>query len=89
MVLSSKYKDDGVSFRTLSKEQLEIRDQIDAKLRNREYDLRNNSCLCGSDKAILLAEKDCFGLPQKVLLCKKCSLIYQNPIFLNYSRMFV
>ena len=80
MTLSSKYKDDRVSFRTLSKEQLEIRDQIDTKLRKSEYDFKKNPCLCGSDKATLLAEKDCFGLPQKVFLCNRCSLIYQNPI---------
>lgn len=80
MVLSSKYRDDNVSFRKLSNEQLEVKEQIELRLRNGDYDFKKNSCLCGSDNAILLAEKDCFGLPQKVFLCKRCSLIYQDPI---------
>lgn len=85
MALSNRYRDDNISFRDLSDEQHEIKEQIVSCIRKGGYDFRENACLCNSKEAMLLAEKDCFGLPQKVLLCKNCALIYQNPILSEKS----
>lgn len=79
-MLSSRYENDGVSFRKLTDEQEKIKNEIKKDIDAGVYPFVKNICLCGSVNRMLLAEKDCFGLPQKVFLCKKCSLIYQDPI---------
>lgn len=36
-------------------------------------------CLCGQQKTIRIADRDCFGIKQSVVKCKKCGLVFNSP----------
>lgn len=58
------------------------------KIKNNEYQLIYNTCLCGNcDKAldIIVAEKDRYGIPCDNVLCKKCGLIRLKDRLDDYS----
>jgi 2-polyprenyl-3-methyl-5-hydroxy-6-metoxy-1,4-benzoquinol methylase len=80
MALSDRYRDDGVAFRSLSENQQAVKEEIKGAINAGEYEMVRNRCLCGAEKDIPLAEKDCFGIPQRVVMCAECSLIYQDPV---------
>jgi len=77
-MLGKRYVYDGKAIVPLSKRQLEARKELLQEMRSK-YRLINVSCECGSDRYEVLSQKDRYGLPVTMVICKKCGLIYQNP----------
>ena len=50
---------------------LDFLDKIDKG----EYKMVNNTCLCGGGDDLLVSQKDRFGIPINIVLCKECGLI--------------
>lgn len=64
-----------ISLNDLQKRQIE---NFVRKIQSGEYKLIHNPCLCGNKDTsldILISEKDRYGIPCEILLCKRCGLI--------------
>ena len=49
-------------------------------LSSEEKALKTNvPCLCGSGDFFVLSEKDRYGIPLDIVICKECGLVMQNP----------
>lgn len=73
-LISNKYGNDGVPEIKLNENQLKhLRSFFDSPLI--KYEKAIECCLCGSDAAILIAKKDCYGTPFDTVVCGNCGLI--------------
>jgi len=72
------FPNDGQPRWELSPQQEIVKEHIQNKLLNGEYKTVPATCLCGAaqDEYEILALKDRYGLFHKVVLCTKCSLIF-------------
>ena len=78
------YKNNGVSIVALSGGQKKLRDDIIKKISTFEYVLKDNECLCRTQRNhadITIAEKDRYGLPISNILCTSCGLIRSGKVF--------
>ena len=72
----------------LSLEQQRILKVIQEKIKNNEYRLIENQCLCKSptkNNDTVIATKDRYGLPFQLCLCNNCGLLRTNPRLDNDS----
>jgi len=83
MVLNKRYKNDGKSIIYLNK----IQKKAIKEFRDKKYELiKKNFCpICNQNIFETLSEKDRYGLPLKVVICKSCGLVFSNPYFNDNS----
>jgi SAM-dependent methyltransferase len=81
MVLSRRFKNDGMPSSKLDSVKTRARESFLKDIAAGRVVFKKNHCLCGetSGNAFEISEKDFHGLPLKVHLCKKCTLIYCDP----------
>lgn len=78
-MLGDRFKYDGKANRKLNEVQVEMRDNVKGKLSSGIYKSEKVKCICGNETFETLSEKDRYGLPLNVVICKKCGLIMTNP----------
>jgi len=79
-MLSKRFFYDGKAVLPLNNIQLKYKKQIENKIKTKKYIFESISCIvCDSNNFEKLAEKDRYGLPMNVVICKTCGLIQTNP----------
>ena len=78
-MLNSRYKNDGKSIIPLKGKQKKAKREIINKFLRGEFNHVARDCVCGAEEFELLSEKDAYGLPCAVVICKQCGLIQVNP----------
>ena len=81
-MLLSRFKYDGVPSWNMNVIQRTYREKLLEKIHSGQYtltDVRQCNC-CGSEELEVICEKDRFGLPFKMLICRKCGLLFTSPI---------
>lgn len=72
------WKNDGKALVTLNELQIKTLQDFINKIKNGEIKFVPNHCLCGNTDPkldLLISEKDRYGIPCNIVLCKKCGLI--------------
>lgn len=69
----------------LNKIQKNANDSYLRKIESTEYTMRQNQCICGSEKGILISEIDRYGLPTKTYLCEICGTMRSDPYLTEKS----
>ncbi|HOS69974.1 MAG TPA: methyltransferase domain-containing protein [Bacillota bacterium] len=89
-MLSDRFKYDGREEISLNKIQTEARDLILEEILHKRYSFENITCVCSSNEAEVLSEKDRYGLPVTTVICSKCGLIFLNPRFraIDYDNFY-
>jgi len=64
----------------LSKEQEQAIQEFLNKVERGEYKLVDYPCICGNSEDILIAEKDRYGIPLNIYLCKNCGTIRSGKV---------
>jgi SAM-dependent methyltransferase len=79
-MISKRYKDDGKTCLRLSaSEKSALKVHFD-KLAYRHYEFEDRACpVCGKSSGEVIAEKDRYGIPLRVVVCPDCGLIRTNP----------
>jgi len=78
-MLAPRYNYDSKAIIPLSKSQSLARDNLINRLSSGKYTMETVACECRSTTYDVLAKKDRYGLPVKIVICDKCGLIFQNP----------
>lgn len=79
-ILGDRYEDDGEAIWNTNESQTEFINQLNEKIRTKEYEFESIDCVvCESNNFQLLSKKDKFGLIHSVVICKKCGLVQTNP----------
>lgn len=83
MALAPRFKyTTGESVRELDSTQLQMKNQIEEKIREGTYTLKKYPCtVCGESHFELLSEKGRYGIQIPVKICLECGLIQTNPRF--------
>ena len=82
------WRNDDKSIVSLNKLQKDTILKFKTKIKNGEYKLVPNPCLCGNTNEfidIVVAEKDRYGIPCCNVLCKKCGIIRLKERLDDYS----
>ncbi|MDB4796442.1 class I SAM-dependent methyltransferase, partial [Akkermansiaceae bacterium] len=75
-----RLKNDGIATVSLNDIQLEMRDQVESKVKNGTYQLEEISCpVCQKVDREIVGEKDRYGLTCTTNLCRSCGLAYTSP----------
>jgi SAM-dependent methyltransferase len=82
-MLNQRYASDGKPVIKLSNTQSHAK-EIYLSCLKEKYHLDDVLCECRSDNFNILSEKDRYGLPVRIVICKNCGLIYQTPR-MNYA----
>ena len=76
-MLHPRFKNDGQAVYKMTAKQKAARDQIAEKIQNKTYKLVEEACpSCQSTDCMVLSEKDMYGLPMTVAVCKNCDFVY-------------
>ncbi|KPK96606.1 MAG: hypothetical protein AMJ95_13260 [Omnitrophica WOR_2 bacterium SM23_72] len=79
-MLGERFKYDAKPQIKLNPLQERIKSQIESKIKNGYYKTEEVPCpICEGQAFETLAEKDRFGLPLSVVICRDCGLIQSNP----------
>lgn len=79
-MLGRRYFYDSKPIIKLNPLQEKIKSQIESKIKSGHYKMESVTCaVCGRDNFEPLSEKDRFGLPVSVVICRDCGLIQTNP----------
>jgi SAM-dependent methyltransferase len=78
-LIHKRYKYGGNSIIPLRKGQRKARKDILRKIAQNEYAFSYRNCTCGSEAFQLLSERDAYGLPCNVVICRQCGLIQVSP----------
>ena len=79
-MLSERFQADGKPSIGLNELRLEIRNQIETKVKQGIYPFEKvPCCICGGHDFEILSEKDRYGLYAPVVICVNCGLIQTNP----------
>ena len=79
-VLSERFQADGKPNIELTALQVEIKNQIDTKVKQGIYPFEKvPCCVCGGHDFEALSEKDRYGLYAPVVICVDCGLVQTNP----------
>lgn len=79
-MLSPRYTNDGAAVLSLNPAQLAARDAFLEKLGSGHYQLESQDCLICSGRSFEpVAEKDRYGLPVSVMICRDCGLVQTSP----------
>ncbi|MDP2652772.1 MAG: class I SAM-dependent methyltransferase [Candidatus Omnitrophota bacterium] len=72
------FRNDRKPYLLLTPGQEAVRQMVLRKIRDGIYSFVPRSCLCGSgeNQAVLISEKDRYGIFQRIVMCTNCSLIY-------------
>jgi len=90
-MLSKRFNNDSIVIDNLNDIQLNTRNKILDKINNGIYQFIERNCvICDSNDFKLLSQKDRYGLPTDVVICKQCGLVQINPIMLenNYNDFY-
>jgi len=80
MVLSARFKNNGIPSMDLNKTQKLTIKQLNLKIENNEYVFEKLNCLtCNSKDFQTLSEKSRYGVIMHVVICKNCGLVQTNP----------
>jgi SAM-dependent methyltransferase len=81
-MLSKRFQNDGKSFERLNARQMAAKRLMQSKISDGQYRFENAVCLCENGKSyVVLSEKDRYGLPHRVVMCKNCLTIFATPRF--------
>ena len=72
------WKNDGKSVESLNKVQTKSIEEFINEIKNNKIKFVHNYCLCGNTDPkldLVVSEKDRYGIPCTIVLCKKCGLI--------------
>jgi len=72
-------------YSSVSRSQKKAIDALFQKIESNVYKLIDNECLCGSNKGILVARKDRYGIEVDTYLCNDCGIMRADPILDNDS----
>ena len=53
--------------------------RVKTKLAMKQYKTESITCFCGTDNAHIVTDKDRYGIPHTMNLCKACGIIYASP----------
>jgi SAM-dependent methyltransferase len=67
--------------RKLNNRQLKYKKIFLEKLSNNVYTIEDNKCPCGGSRDFLISNKDNFGIPLRVVLCKRCGTMRVDPYY--------
>lgn len=76
-MLGKRYIYNGKAIIHLSKRQLKAKKYMLENIKN-SYRFVSVNCECGDNDYDVLSEKDRYGLPVRIVICKRCGLVYQN-----------
>ena len=77
LILSSRYRNDGVESLFLNEVQISARLSIATKINEGVYQIREVSCpICKATLGISLAHKDMYGIPMGTKVCGRCGQVY-------------
>ena len=82
MSLLPLYINDGRPSLALSEAQIAAVSEFNRKVENEEYRYTKNACLCGNQKDSsdwLISEKDRYGISNRVVLCRLCGVVRNDP----------
>lgn len=80
MTIGERYRADGVPVLSLNPTQEVVRDRVLARLQSGTYRLEKTPCpLCESARDEVISEKDRYGLPMTVVICRSCGLVRSDP----------
>ena len=65
----------------LTEKQIKARDFFNAKLKNKEFTLIDNPCICRSKTDVLIAKSDRYGIALNTKLCLNCGLVRSDPYY--------
>ncbi len=77
--LGSRYVNDGMYVAQIDGMQARARDRVYDRLASGKTVMEETACPCGSREFLLLSEKDRYGVPVRVVICRRCGIIFQNP----------
>ncbi|GAF92292.1 unnamed protein product, partial [marine sediment metagenome] len=80
-VLGNKYQNDGLSTLKLNKLQIQMKNQIESKIFQNQYQFESVPCaVCNNCEIFVrISGKDRYGLFVPVVICPYCGLIQTNP----------
>jgi len=83
-MLGPRYRNDGVPRLTLNSVQRTAKSEIEEKIRLGKYRFETFPCaICSKMSFEILAEKERYGIPNSVVICRECGLIQANPRMTN------
>ncbi|MEK6646102.1 MAG: methyltransferase domain-containing protein [Candidatus Firestonebacteria bacterium] len=79
-MLNARYKYDNKSIIKLNSIQEQTKIQIESKIKQEHYKTEEVQCIiCENKNFEQISEKDRFGLPMSVVICRNCGLLQTNP----------
>jgi SAM-dependent methyltransferase len=79
-LLGKRFRNDGVSLRSLNPLQVSAKSSVERKIRDKQYEFESVPCaVCDAQDGEPLSEKDRYGLTVRVCICRACGLIQTNP----------
>src|ERR1700722_15168618 len=79
-MVPNRLRDDGRSLLRLNDIQAKAKGSVLDKIKSGAYPLEAVDCLlCGGANFIAVAEKDRYGLPMSVQVCRECGLLQTTP----------
>jgi len=77
--LGSRYLNDGIYVAQIDGMQARAREHVLNWVTSTETVMEEKACLCGGREFHLLSEKDSYGIPVRIVICRQCGIIFQNP----------
>jgi len=78
-MLSKRFEYDGKECEKLNPSQLKAKNEIKKKIDSGFYKFEEIDCpICGSQERDEISQKDKYGLPHLISLCKKCGFLYAS-----------
>jgi len=85
-MLSKRFEYDGKECERLNELQLKAKKEIKEKIDNGFYQFEEINCpICGSNEKLEISQKDKYGLPHQISLCKNCGFLYASKRLTNDS----
>jgi SAM-dependent methyltransferase len=78
-MISKRYKADDREVFTLFRKGIQVKKTISHKIHSGEWKLIDRFCECGKQDYEILSEKNKYGVPQQINICKNCGLIFYSP----------
>ena len=83
-MLSDRFKYDGKECEKLNKSQYKAKNEIIKKINNKTYIFENISCpICECVETQEVSQKDKYGIPHQIGLCKKCGFLFATKRLTN------
>lgn len=83
-MLSKRFEYDGKECEKLNQSQYQAKKEIIEKINNKSYIFEDISCpICESDEKQEISQKDKYGIPHHVSLCKNCGFLFATKRLTN------